>query len=194
MTGMVTTFGFRGHPGCCPFRRGVQAVWATTVPSVGDCGAHRDSGQRRGSDAASGGGLSAERLAERRTRVAPLGEESAASGSSRGGLGSPHGLAARWRHGIESDPEPNRGQVGGLSAVLCFVRSRSPRIKIASSCCIRRSKVAVAERLSQQGATGPHRGCRCAESPVPNRGDKGLETKNELRHGELSPTEEGQCK
>ena len=53
-------------------RREVQADWAAAVPPVGDNGTHRDSGQERGSDAASSGRLSAKRLAERGARVRRL--------------------------------------------------------------------------------------------------------------------------
>jgi hypothetical protein len=83
-------------------------------------------------DAATPGGRSAERLAERGARGEPPGEESAASASPRGGLGSPRGLTARWRHGIESDlgPTAARSEVrqrlwGSRDTVL--LQSRSPR-------------------------------------------------------------------
>jgi hypothetical protein len=103
-----------------PSLRSATAVLAAT----------RGTGAR--SDAGTCGGRSAERFAERGARGEPPGEESAASGLPRGGLGSPRGLRARWRHGIESDlgPTAARSEVNqGLwgSCDMGLLESRSPR-------------------------------------------------------------------
>lgn len=66
-------------------------------PSLGSAtavlAAARGTGAR--SDAATHGGRSTERFAERGARSVPPGEESAASGLPRGGVGSPRSLMAR---------------------------------------------------------------------------------------------------
>jgi hypothetical protein len=129
---MVAALVVRGRARCCRSQRDVQAVRAAAVSSVSDCGTRRDSGHRRGSDAALHGGLSAERLGERGARGEPPGEESAASGLPRGGLGSPRGLIACWRHNIESDlgPIAARSEVNQGLWVSCdmgLFESRSPR-------------------------------------------------------------------
>lgn len=148
---------------------------AAAVSSVSDCGTCRDSGQRRGSDAATRGGRSAERLAERGARGEPPGEESAASGLPRGGLGSPRGLMARWRHSIESDlgPIAARSEVNQRLWGSCDMRlleSRSPR-RDASADRTWRWPVG----FSEQETEGLYRGHRRNDSPVPNQGDKSLE-------------------
>lgn len=132
-------------------------------------------------NAATRGGRSAERLAERGTRGEPPGEESAASGLPRGGLGSPRGLLAPWRHGIESDlgPTAARSEVNqGLwgSCDMRLLESQSPR-RHASADRTWRWPVG----LSEQETEGLHRGHRRTDSPVPNRGDKSLEGR--MKHG-----------
>ena len=108
-----------------PSRRSTAAVLA----------AARGTGTRP--DAATRGGRSAERLAERGARGEPPGEKSAASGLPRGGLGFPHGLMARWQHGIENDlgPTAARSEVNqGLwtSCDMGLLESRPPRRDVST--------------------------------------------------------------
>ena len=130
--GMVATLAVKRCRRCRQHRREVQAAWAAAVPSVGDCGSHRGSGQGRGSDAASCGRLSAERLAERGARVAPPSKESAAPGGPGGELGSPNGLNTRWQRDTESNRHPGAARSEGTRrfCVSCdngLLESRSPR-------------------------------------------------------------------
>jgi len=121
----------------CPCRREVQAARAAIVPPVGDSGTHRDSGQGRGSDAASSGRLSAERLAERGARSVPPSEGSTAPDVPGGELGSPNSPISRWQHDIDSDRNLGaaRSTVTGRCCYLCdrrLLESRSPR-RVASA-------------------------------------------------------------
>ena len=126
-------------------------------------------------DAATRGGRSAKRFTERGARDEPPGEESAASGLPRGGLGSPRSLMARWRHGIESDlgPTAARSEVNQRlwgSCDMGLLESRSPR-RDASADRTWRWPVGLSEKETE----GLHRGHRRTDNPAPNRGDKSLE-------------------
>ncbi len=172
----------------CRSQRGVQAVWAAAVSLLSDCGTRRDSEQRRGSDAASCGGLSTERLAEQGARGEPPGEESAASGLSRGGLGSPRGLIARWRHGIKSDlgPTAARSQINQEpwgSSDMRLLKSRSPGRDASTD---RKWRWPVG--LSEQETEGLHRGHRRTDNPVPSQGDKSLEGRTKYDGRNYHPT------
>jgi hypothetical protein len=116
------------------------------------------------------------------------GEESAASGLPRGGLGFPRGLMARWRHGIESD----LGQTAARSHInqalwgscdMRLIESRSPGRDASAD---RKWRCVVG--LSEQETEGLHRGHRRIDSLVPNRGDNYLEGRTKYDGRNYHPT------
>ena len=133
----------------------------------------------RGTDArlnaATRGGRFVERLAERGARDEPLGERIGSPGFAGGRTGFPTWLNHSLTTGHRQRPQHNGSQVVGRSKVQMFVRYGPPQITVASSCCINRSKVAVACGLVPMEAEGLHRGHRREDNPVPSRGNESLE-------------------
>lgn len=174
--------------GVCPRRR--TGGRAAAVPSVSDCGTHRDSEQRRASDPRSSGKRSAERRAERGARVEPLGAGPATSGLARGGLGSPNGLCICWRRDIEratsTQARLGRGSISGL--VFSAIAFSSTQNRLAVMC--RLIEGGGGHGASILGAAGLHRSYRLPDSPVPDRGERFLETTNEVRQGNYHPGRE----
>ncbi len=154
--------------------------WAAAVPSVSDCGTHRNSEQRRKSEPGTpvasnprnalqneGQGLS--RLAEGRPpRV------------WRGADWVPPGLPACWRCDIESnyDPTAARSEVNRWCSAIAF---SSVQNRLAVMC--RLIEGGGGHRASTLGAAGLHRSYRLPDSPVPDRGEKSLKTTSQARQG-----------
>jgi hypothetical protein len=170
-------------------RREVQAARAATVPPVGDSGTHRDSGQERGSDAASSGRLSAKRLAERGARVRRLTKDRQPRLCR----------VANWA------PQTARLPTGNVTPATTAAQARLGRwsfgglVFCAIAFSLNHDRLAVMHQPTESGgglgaseeeAGGLHRGCESADSPAPNRGDEALETANEARRRGLSPGKE----